>query len=195
MAGWPTPMAGSAGTATYNQAGNTDFSRKVEALCGKDVAGHNIKGLMAGWPTPTANTRDQPETKRGLETLGGLAKLAGWPTPNCPRNHDSDLSAGRLYATKMQRDLPEQAWTTDWTDTAVTPGCFTGKDLVPLANGPARLTASGEMLTGSSAGMDAGGQLNPAHSRWLMGMPAEWDACAPTATPSSRKSRRPSSVQ
>lgn len=46
----------------------------------------------------------------------------------------------------------------------------------------------GPSSTPSPVPMD-GAEFDPAHSRWLMGFPPEWDACAPMATPSSRKSR------
>ena len=49
-------------------------------------------------------------------------------------------------------------------------------------------TALGTAPIGSGAETKNTGQLNPAHSRWLMGYPVAWDDCAPTATPSSRKS-------
>ncbi|EED98626.1 conserved hypothetical protein [Burkholderia multivorans CGD1] len=49
---------------------------------------------------------------------------------------------------------------------------------------------TGEML---SAPTEIVGCLNPALSRSLMGLPAMWDDCAPTATRSTPKRQRNSS--
>jgi hypothetical protein len=99
--------------------------------------------------------------------------LSGWPTPNT-----NNTKGACIQEAAFQKRLSDGRQ----------------QNLQDIVHGmqPARLTASGELLIGSSAGMESGGQLNPAHSRWLMGLPAEWDDCAPTETQSMLKRRRSS---
>lgn len=125
----------------------------------------------SGWPTPTARDWKDGSFVANVPInalLGRTVWLAGWPTPRGTDGNGDKIPPGRTGGLAL-------------------------KQAVKLAE-PARLTASGELLTGSSATTLtdlAGARLNPAHSRWLMGYPAAWDACAPTEKQSSRQSRKP----
>lgn len=129
---------------------------------------------LAGWTTPTAQDHSRGNgTIRPHDTglmLAQHAALSGWPTPTASLATKGVRSTVGGIREAMRSRGPDLA--------AVT--CLT-------VDGPARLTGTGELLTGSHAGTESGGQLNPAHSRWLMGLPAAWDCCGATATASLRK--------
>ena len=89
--------------------------------------------------------------------------LRGWPTP-CARDHRDGAEANVSKFTT----LPRVVW-------------FYVAKKIPRPGGQRRRTASGKILTGSEAATGSGDRSNPAHARWLMGLPSVWDDCTPTA--------------
>lgn len=166
LAAWPAPTAADASRGAKD-ARPWDTGRPLNQIA-----------ALAAWATPAARDHRFANAKPWAERGGGkkgeqlnnqAVHLAGWGTPSA-----QEFAGNPEASIARKRAL------------GIGQSCTILSQQVRLA-GPARLTVSGEMLTGSFAGMENGGQLNPAHSRWLMGLPAAWDDCAPTVTPSTRK--------
>jgi len=126
-------------------------------------APHTSGSDCSGWPTPAVTNAHRggmiERTTGRRRNLQDSALLAGWATPTS-RDHKSDRNRkGEANWGTKGRPLTRQVL---WTDPGAT-------------------------LSESIAGTGGSGALNPAFSRWLMGFPTAWDACAPMATRSSRK--------
>lgn len=123
---------------------------------------------------PTAATRDWKSSASNMHgcnsrPLNEVARLATWPTT---RTSDAEKAVRTLNGSL--REIARKGSPQDLCQAAM-------------------LTVTGGGPTGSTAETKSTGQLNPAHSRWLMGLPPVWDVCGVTATQSLPRSRRNSS--
>ena len=138
------------------------------------------------WPTPAARDWKGATLERWGENarpLNEVAVLAGWPTP-------------RAADTVNTNETPEQWAARESEMKAKNPnlgGLHKPLGIVAKMAGPARLTATGLLLTGSTAETASGGQLCPGHSRWLMGLPSVWDDCGVLGMQLLRRQPKPSS--
>jgi hypothetical protein len=83
----------------------------------------------------------------------------------------------------------------DWKDTSgmsktgVDPDGSTRSRLDQLPR-QEQLADSGQTATGGMGATASTGQLNPAYSRWLIGLPPEWCDCAVMAMQSARRPQK-----
>ena len=210
--GWPSPMAGTPANDRYNEAGNTDFSRKVVEL-------------MTGWATPTGRDYKDSSSDGTVPENGLLGRQVwGWNSPRATdgSNGGPNQSGGALSNDAAGWPTPQNS---DWKGEGPNPNSQSGHGLSTQAAGwatPQAIDAGkareprykgdapseagntrdpnkagsyradlkdqvGQTQSGSPSETGNKGVLNAALPLWLQGFPSDWLMVAPVKM--SRASR------
>jgi hypothetical protein len=185
FSGWPT-------ATTRDGKGGYQGGRLRKGKISTDTL--DVTAQLASWPTPVVMDANS-SARHGYmikghagTTMLDAARLAGWPTPLEDDANNGTRASGQYQS--LTRTAQQAAWpTTRASDGEKNVRTLEGSMReIERKGSPQDLAQAGAIAIGSPAGTTNTGQLNPAHSRWLMGYPVAWDDCAPMVTPSSRKS-------
>ncbi len=199
MAGWKTPCVPNGGRISGNAE---DIGKHQDGT--KAQIGLENEAKLTAWGTPAA--RDWKNGDSSQETLDKNARRRAAAAerladpPIVTRENDSQVSE----STYLGREAQLSSWNTPRTrcgEEGERGGRSTERIGGCKLNRAARLTASlGDqadwVLTRPQRVGDrpgSHGQLNAAHSRWLMGLPSAWDDCGVMAMESLRRLRKRSS--
>lgn len=178
-------------TTRDHKDGSSDGTVPTNALLGRQV-------WLSAWPTTDASMRGpaknplekkRPSGAKRQVSLQDAVKLSAWPTTKEQNSRGPSPKRDGLW---------DIAKLTSWVSPTSQDHSRGGKPARPWDKGipltqQVALTDSGEKPIGFGVETKNIGQLNPAHFRWLMGLPTAWDDCAAMVTPLSRKRQKTSS--
>lgn len=172
---WPTPNGDDANNATWASGEFSSLTR------------------TATWATPSSRDyKDSPgmaqesfdksgKFRNRIDQLARQAHLSAWPTPNAMAGGQTSRGGDRKDELLMGGLLSPRTRLQDRVKGR--------RDLIKMT-GNLDTPVRGEISNGSTAETESIGQLNPAFSLWLMGLPDAWVSCGERAMRSLRKSRK-----
>jgi hypothetical protein len=181
----------------------TPSGRRIPALRGT-VRRCSARGFTS-WPRPRANDAEKrgnvtDNPRNGMVTA---ANLAGWNRPQATDYHGGAenrvLDRSQSHHGRRNNDL---ALLSSWGRPAASDSKGSGPAVIRkdgklrndrLVYQAEQFVDFGQTPNGYPAATDGSARLNPAHSRWLMGLPTVWESCADMVTLSARNRRKVSS--